>query len=245
MTNRFPTRRTVLTTGAFAAGSLLTLEPSFAQAPLNPTPECHDGDAPTVRQTEGPFFKPSSPERAELIEPGMAGQPIELSGFVLTRSCKGVPGALVDLWQADAKGDYDNSGFRLRGHQFADAEGRYRFRTVVPAVYEGRTRHFHVKVQPKGGRILTTQLYFPGEAQNRKDGLFRKELLIRTAKNQGWLAGRSRCRWHHDPPRHEPRIRAGASLTTRSGSGDLHRREIRFVDSNRRGHRNRWLLLGR
>jgi protocatechuate 3,4-dioxygenase beta subunit len=82
------------------------------------------------------------------------------------------------------------ASFRLRGHQFADAEGRYRFRTIVPAVYQGRTRHLHVKVQPKGGRILTTQLYFPGEAQNRKDGLFRKELLIRTAKNQGWLAGR-------------------------------------------------------
>jgi protocatechuate 3,4-dioxygenase beta subunit len=47
-----------------------------------------------------------------------------------------------------------------------------------------------VKAQPKGGQILTTQLYFPGEPENRKDGLFRKELLMRTAKNEGWLAGR-------------------------------------------------------
>jgi protocatechuate 3,4-dioxygenase beta subunit len=188
MTDR-PTRRTILTTGAFAAGSLLTLDPSRAQAPLDPTPECHDG-AVTQRQTEGPFFKPSSPQRADLIEPGMGGQPIELVGFVLTRGCKPVAGALVDLWQADDKGDYDNSGFRMRGHQFADAEGRYRFRTIVPAQYPGRTRHLHVKVQPKGGRILTTQLYFPGEAENRRDGLFRKELLIRTAKNAGAIAGR-------------------------------------------------------
>jgi protocatechuate 3,4-dioxygenase beta subunit len=184
-----PTRRTILATGAFAAGSLLALDTSRAQAPLNPTPECHDG-AVTQRQTEGPFFKPSSPQRADLIEAGMGGQPIELTGFVLTRGCKGVAGALVDLWQADEKGDYDNSGFRLRGHQFADAEGRYRFRTIVPAHYPGRTRHLHVKVQPKGGRILTTQLYFPGEAENRRDGLFRKELLIRTAKNAGAIAGR-------------------------------------------------------
>jgi protocatechuate 3,4-dioxygenase beta subunit len=184
------TRRTILATGAIAAGSWLTLDSSHAQAPLNPTPECHDGAAATVRQTEGPFFKPSSPERAELIEPGMGGQPIELTGFVLTRSCKPVPGALVDLWQADHKGDYDNSGFRLRGHQFADAEGRYRFRTIVPALYPGRTRHLHVKVQPKGGRILTTQLYFPGEPENRRDAFFRKELLIRTAKNAGSIAGR-------------------------------------------------------
>jgi protocatechuate 3,4-dioxygenase beta subunit len=47
-----------------------------------------------------------------------------------------------------------------------------------------------VKVQPRDGRVLTTQLYFPGEAKNRSDGLFRKDLLMRTAKNEGWLAGR-------------------------------------------------------
>ncbi len=184
------TRRGVLATGAFASASLLTLDTSPAQRPLNPTPECRDGDAVTLRQTEGPFFKPSSPERFDLMEQGLKGQPIELAGFVLTRSCKPVSGALIDLWHADDAGAYDNKGFRLRGHQFADENGRFRFRTIVPAVYEGRTRHFHVKVQPKGGRILTTQLYLPGEPKNRQDGLFRKELLIRTAKNEGWLAGR-------------------------------------------------------
>jgi len=183
-------RRHVLATGAFAASGFLTLDFAHAQVPLDPTPQCHDGNAATLRQTEGPFFKPSSPERAELIEPGMAGPPIELLGFVLTRGCRPVPGALVDLWQADDTGAYDNSGFRLRGHQFADGEGRYRFRTIVPAVYTGRTRHFHVKVQPKGGRILTTQVYFPDEPQNLKDGLFRRELLMRIGKNEERLAGR-------------------------------------------------------
>jgi protocatechuate 3,4-dioxygenase beta subunit len=63
-------------------------------------------------------------------------------------------------------------------------------RSIVPGAYAGRTRHVHLKVQPRGGRALTTQLYFPGESQNRSDGLFRSELLIRTAKNAGWLAGR-------------------------------------------------------
>ena len=185
-----PTRRTVLGTGAFAAGSLLGIGRGIAQAPLPPTPECRDGDEVTLPQTEGPFFKPSSPERVELLETGMAGQPIELVGFVLSRTCKPLAGALLDFWQADDKGRYDNSGFRLRGHQFADAEGRYRLRSVVPGNYPGRTRHIHVKVQPRGGRVLTTQLYFPGEAKNRSDGLFRTELLVRTAKNEGWLAGR-------------------------------------------------------
>jgi protocatechuate 3,4-dioxygenase beta subunit len=185
-----PTRRIVLGAGVFAAGSLLGIGSTAAQAPLAPTPACHDGDEPTLAQTEGPFFKPSSPERSELLEAGMAGQPIELAGFVLSRDCKPIAGALLDFWQADDKGNYDNSGFRLRGHQFTDADGRFRLRTVVPGAYVGRTRHIHVKVQPRGGRVLTTQLYFPGEAKNRSDGLFRKELLMRTAKNEGWLAGR-------------------------------------------------------
>jgi protocatechuate 3,4-dioxygenase beta subunit len=185
-----PTRRAVLGAGVFAAGSLLTPDVSLAEAPLAPTPACHDGDAATLALTEGPYFKSSSPERIELIEEGMAGQPIELAGFVMTRGCKPVAGALLEFWQADDQGRYDNSGFRLRGHQFSDAEGRYRLRSIVPGVYVGRTRHIHVKVQPRGGAVLTTQLYFPGEALNRKDGLFRKELLVRTAKNAGRLAGR-------------------------------------------------------
>jgi protocatechuate 3,4-dioxygenase beta subunit len=185
-----PTRRAVLGAGALAAGSLFGIDSGAAEGALPPTPACHDGDAATLAQTEGPYFKPSSPERIELFEEGMAGQPIELIGLVLSRDCKPVSGALLDFWQADAKGGYDNSGFRLRGHQFTDAEGRYRLRTVVPGVYPGRTRHIHVKVQPRGGQVLTTQLYFPGESQNRSDGLFRKALLVRTAKNAGWIAGR-------------------------------------------------------
>jgi protocatechuate 3,4-dioxygenase beta subunit len=185
-----PTRRVILGVGVFAAGSLLMADGSMAQVPLAPTPACHDGDDATVAQTEGPYFKPSSPERTELFEEGMAGQPIELVGFVLTRGCKPLAGALLDFWQADDKGRYDNSGFRLRGHQFSDAEGRYRLRSIVPGIYPGRTRHIHVKVQPRDGGVLTTQLYFPGESKNRSDSLFRKDLQMRTAKNAGWLAGR-------------------------------------------------------
>lgn len=184
------TRRAVLGAGAFAAGSLLQLEAGLAEAPLPATPACHDGDEATLRQTEGPFFKPSSPERTELAEAGMAGQPIELVGFVLSRDCKPVAGALLDFWHADARGQYDNSGFRLRGHQFADAQGRYRLRSIVPGIYVGRTRHIHVKVQPRHGRVLTTQLYFPHERKNRSDGLFRRELLMLTTENADLLAAR-------------------------------------------------------
>ena len=161
------------------------------------TPACDDGDQPTVRQTEGPFFKPRSPERTDLREPGIKGQPIELTGFVLTRGCRPVERALMDIWHADAEGEYDNAGFRLRGHQFTDAEGRYRFATIVPAFYEGRTRHYHLKIQPPGGRVLTTQLYFPGEAKNRSDGLFRRELLMKVGEGGRKPRGTLRFRPRH------------------------------------------------
>jgi hypothetical protein len=91
-----PTRRVVLGAGVFAAGSLLTIDRGVAQAPLPLTPACNDG-AETLRQTEGPFFKPSSPERIDLLETDIAGQPIELVGFVLTRACKPHVGALLDF----------------------------------------------------------------------------------------------------------------------------------------------------
>ena len=197
--NDHPTRRILLSRGAAGLGlSVVATHPLFAQAPavapLPPTPSCGDDHGPTPRQTEGPYFKPSSPERADLIEPGIAGQKIEIAGFVLTRSCRPVARALIDVWQADAGGAYDNAGFRLRGHLFSGADGRYAFRTVVPGLYPGRTRHIHVKLQPPGGRVLTTQLYFPGEAGNRRDGLYRADLVVRTAKaavgGEGWLAGR-------------------------------------------------------
>ena len=104
---------------------------------------------------------------------------ITRGGLVLTHGCQPVRRALLDFWQADAEGAYDNRGFRLRGHQFTDGEGRYRLRTIVPARYPGRTPHIHVKVQAANRPALTTQLYFPGDPGNARDPLFRKELQLR------------------------------------------------------------------
>jgi protocatechuate 3,4-dioxygenase beta subunit len=180
-----------LLTGAFAAtGFGLGIDGAGAEPALAPTPQCHDGDAPTMRETEGPFFKPSSPERTDLLEPGLKGVPVELGGLVLSRSCRPLAGALVDLWHADDDGEYDNTGFRFRGHQLTDGQGRFRFRTIKPAAYVGRTRHYHVKLQAPGSRLLTTQLYFPGEPLNRRDGLFRKELLMQVTQAGDALSAR-------------------------------------------------------
>jgi len=183
-----PTRRRLLLAGAFAAGGLVSHKANAETLPA--TPQCNDGDEPTVRQTEGPYFKPSSPQRAILVEAGSQGRLVELEGRVLTRSCRPVPQALLDLWHADERGQYDNAGFRYRGHLFTDGEGRYRFRTILPALYPGRTRHYHVKVQAPRQSVLTTQLYFPDEPANRRDGLFRRELVMRTADAGDGLSAR-------------------------------------------------------
>jgi protocatechuate 3,4-dioxygenase beta subunit len=164
----------------YAAASLVTGEAPLA---LQPTPACGDDDEddPTPSQTEGPYFTPNSPERASLVDAGIRGTLLTVSGQVLSTSCEPLPGALLDFWQADPGGQYDNSGYKLRGHQFTGADGRFELQTVVPGVYPGRTRHIHVKVQAPGGRVLTTQLYFPGEAGNSRDRIYSPRLAMAVA----------------------------------------------------------------
>jgi protocatechuate 3,4-dioxygenase beta subunit len=157
---------------------------------LAPTPACDDSGAATLKQEEGPFFKPRSPQRADLREQGGAGRAVELSGLVLTRRCRPLSGAVVDLWHADDKGAYDTAGFSYRGHVVTGSDGAFRFKTIQPALYTGRTRHYHFKVQAPGSRLLTTQLYFPNEPENRRDHLFRRELLMRVADAGDGLAAR-------------------------------------------------------
>jgi protocatechuate 3,4-dioxygenase beta subunit len=181
-------RRFLLAAGSLTAALGLARDGEAQQ--LTPTPACGDHNAITLRQGEGPFFKPRSPARADLRDPGTAGRPVELTGLVLTRRCRPLPGAVVDLWHADDKGLYDNAGFRFRGHVITGSDGAFRFRTIQPAVYSGRTRHYHFKVQAPGSRLLTTQLYFPDEPENRRDPLFRRELLMRVAAAGDGLAAR-------------------------------------------------------
>jgi protocatechuate 3,4-dioxygenase beta subunit len=150
---------------------------------LAPTPSCDDD--PTASNALGPFFKPRSPRRGKLRRPGVRGVPLVLTGTVLSTSCRPIPGALLDFWQADGRGRYDNAGFRLRGHQFTDRHGRYRLETVLPGLYPGRTRHIHVRARAPGGPVLTTQLFFPGVARNETDFLFDSRLLVKPLRGHG------------------------------------------------------------
>ena len=147
---------------------------------LAPTPECLDDDDLdlTLAQTEGPYFTPDSPERTSLREEGMAGSPLRVTGYVYSSGCDPAPNALLDFWHCDDAGVYDNEGYRLRGHQFTDEDGLFTLETIVPGVYPGRTRHIHVKVQAAVGPVLTTQLYFPDEPGNERDGIFDPLLVM-------------------------------------------------------------------
>ena len=113
-----------------------------------------------------------------MLEPGIPGTKLTLTGYVLTADCQPIPGARVDFWQADGTGAYDNTGYKLRGYQLTDDQGRYSLETVIPGLYPGRTRHIHVKVQAPNGPVLTTQLYFAGEASNRTDSIFDPQMVL-------------------------------------------------------------------
>jgi protocatechuate 3,4-dioxygenase beta subunit len=166
--------------GGRSAGIALAqaTEPS-ATPSLAPTPECDDDDLPaTLPQTAGPFYTPESPERRSLFETGMPGTRLVVTGYVYNTDCQPIPGALLDFWQADDAGVYDNEGYRLRGHQFADEDGGFALETIVPGLYPGRTRHIHVMAQAPNQPVLTTQLYFPDEPANASDGIFDPALVM-------------------------------------------------------------------
>jgi protocatechuate 3,4-dioxygenase beta subunit len=169
-----------------AAIPITSTQGSSSQAGASlPTPACTRPAALTPSLTEGPYFKANSPERSSLVESGMIGTKLTLSGYVLTPDCKPVPHALLDFWQANAEGQYDNSGFTLRGHQFTDENGHYQLETIVPGLYPGRTVHIHVKVQAPNRPTLTTQLFEPGESSNQSDSIYDARLLMNVQNVNG------------------------------------------------------------
>ena len=146
---------------------------------------------PTPSQTEGPFY-PTPPMRFGDIDNDLVkivgaveqagGEIVHLTGRVLDRDGAPVAGARVEIWQCDVNGRYlhtgdrggkaRDGGFQGFGHDITGADGVYRFRTIRPVVYPGRTPHIHVKVLTEG-RELTTQFYENGHPSNARDFLWR------------------------------------------------------------------------
>ena len=150
---------------------------------------CTAPAAATTAQTEGPYYMAGAPQVTTLVQDGMAGTRLTLTGFVVSTDCAPIAGATVDIWQADSSGTYDNSGYTLRGYVVTDATGRFTIETIVPGEYPGRTEHIHVKVTPPGGSTLTSQLYFPGTAANTSDGIYSPDLLLAIETSGDALVG--------------------------------------------------------
>lgn len=151
--------------------------------------ECPNEMTPAL--TEGPYYKTGSPARTDLIvDDDVEREVLTITGHVFDQTCELVANAWLDFWQADGNGVYDNAGFRLRGHQFTDDTGHFTLTTVVPGEYSGRTPHIHVKVRPsEKSEVVTTQLFFPGEAGNQTDAIFDQGLvLFITEASEGKLA---------------------------------------------------------
>jgi protocatechuate 3,4-dioxygenase beta subunit len=136
----------------------------------------------TENNWEGPFYKPGAPNRSVLLEKGMAGTPLTVTGRVFDTHGRPLKGALLDVWHADHTGSYDNTGFLLRGKLHTDDEGRYTLRTVKPLYYgepgDMRPAHIHVKASFGKSPILTTQLYFKGDPWIHHDAGVRPSLIM-------------------------------------------------------------------
>ena len=177
-----PTRRTLLTSGASvlaATAAPAWLCPVGAQArPLRPTPS----------QTEGPFYPVALPPDSDfdLLQNGPVrytrGLAAWVEGTVVDTAGTPVAGAVVDIWQCDQAGHYHHPGdggradpaFQGFGRVTVGSDGRYRFRTLRPAPYSGRTPHIHVKVRLGRKELLTTQLYVAGDPGNERDALWQR-----------------------------------------------------------------------
>jgi protocatechuate 3,4-dioxygenase beta subunit len=182
-----PNNRSILARRHFVAGMA-----GASLAPFAPLSQAQSANRPSPTQTLGPFYPRHSAERpgstdADLITVDgdrvvTKGTPLFLIGRVTGRSGEVITGAAVEIWQCDANAVYHHPAggaeaerdatFQGYGVDRTDSNGEFRFRTIIPVAYPGRTPHIHVRVQPLSGRAFATQLYLPGEAGNARDFLF-------------------------------------------------------------------------
>ncbi len=145
----------------------------------------------TPRQTEGPFYPlrlPLDSDNDLVVVDGASGRAggtwSNVVGQILDEHGRPVRNARVEIWQCDANGRYHHrddprdvaidQNFQGFGATTTDDRGAYRFRTIKPVLYPGRTPHIHFKIKGPDFEALTTQMYVAGEPTNERDGLYRR-----------------------------------------------------------------------
>jgi protocatechuate 3,4-dioxygenase, beta subunit len=184
----------------FVAAIVLSVHSAGLQAQLAaPTEKLR----PTPAQTEGPYYPIREPKDADfdLLQNGARqyakGTPVWVEGRVLNTDGQPLKGGVIEIWQCDESGHYDHPAdgakndpnFQGFGRVQLDAAGQFKFRTIKPASYIGRTPHIHAKIKLGKAELLTTQLYIQGDAGNQRDGIWRRlNELDRAAVTQPFVA---------------------------------------------------------
>ena len=151
---------------------------------LNPSCEL------TMSTLQGPHYKEGAPLKKDLAK-GIEGEKIIITGKVFDfYDCKPIHGAILDFWQADSTGKYDNEGFNLRGKVISDENGNYQLNTIIPANETNGNRtvpaHIHLKAwipDNPGDPVLDTQIYFGGDPN--KDRFVKDQLLVKPVNKNG------------------------------------------------------------
>ena len=176
-------RRDVLNK-CLATGLLIAASPLSHSSVLAAWEEAASGRrTPTPPNDLGPFYKPQAPRIANLVRPGDRGLPLTVSGAVFDTKGTPLPGAVVEIWQTDPSGQYDNLGFHYRAQIPAAEGGKYVFHTNMPGHYPDRVaQHIHYKVTAPGHQSLVTQLYFATDPvfQGDPDKNFVKDPILKS-----------------------------------------------------------------
>ena len=173
--------------GALGTGGLVLqagIEPTPADGSLDahrhfltstPAPQrAADRWAVTPSDQKGPFYRAGAPYRGKVTPPMEPGDPLVITGRVWGHDTREpLPGAFLDVWQADLEGDYEDAdgGIRLRARVLADEDGYFEYETVYPGNYDRRPAHVHHLVRAPGYSDLVTQLYFAGDRNNGNERL--------------------------------------------------------------------------
>ncbi len=148
---------------------------------------------PTSEMTLGPFFPREFGQGASdlttLEGRPVEGEAIEITGRVTQGDGAPLDNAIVEIWQASAKGRFDDPGFFGWGRAATDADGTYRFRTILPGAPRGRARHVNFIVLFSGlMRHLQTVMFFELVDDPVLNAVpdFLRERLVAKKMQDGW-----------------------------------------------------------
>ena len=133
------------------------------------------GDTPTTSDVLGPFYRPGAPIRTSLIPQGAQGDLLKVAGRIVSKDGSPLPNTLIECWQCDLNGDYDNTSddYLYRASLKTGNDGAYKFKTLYPASYgvgdEMRPAHIHYRISHPEFQDLITQIYFHGDPHLEKD----------------------------------------------------------------------------